>query len=114
MDIIGNLDDYRATIEQQIELSKEYARHRKVAGGSKQALDILLAAEFKTIRETKPNVGYDLAIVMLIEKNETAKTYYKDLIIAESQYKGIEKILEALQNKTSFAQSLMKYVKDNT
>jgi len=111
---ITNLKDYQDTIEEQIKLSKEYALYRRQAGEAKRGLDILLAANILSIKADKPNAGYDMAVILLMATNDAARIYHKEVVEAESKYKGIEKILEALQTKISFAQSVMRFEKDNT
>ena len=106
--------EYNQIIDEQIKLSREYALYREAAARAKQSLDILLAASFASFRKEKSNLGYEAALIMLMEDNEEAMILYKELKENEAKYKGLEKILEALQAKVSFGQSVMKYIRENT
>lgn len=96
--------------EEQIKCARDYMEARKKAGKAKGELDILLVASLKSIRERKSNVGYDMAKLMLCEDNETARGLYKEEITQTARYKGLEKIMEALQSRISLDQSVMKYI----
>lgn len=96
--------------DHQIALSQEYAEEREKAGKAKCDLEIMLTAKLGEIRKSKPNVGYDLAILMLIEIDFEAKFIYQDMCLATSRYKGLEKLIEAHQSKISLEQSIMKYI----
>ncbi len=94
----------------QIHFAGQYKEAREKAGKAKSELDILLAANLLDIRERKSNVGYDMALLMLMEGNEVAQELYKTKIEEEAKYKGLEKMIDSLQSKISLSQSVMKYI----
>jgi len=100
--------------DEQIKRSRDYEKCRTLAGKAKSDLDILLAAKFSTIRAAKSNVGYEAALVMLMEGNTTAQGLYREMIENTAKYKSLERIIEALGAKISLCQSIMKYVKEKT
>ncbi len=102
------------TIEQRIKLAKEYKTAREKSYKAHYELDILLVGNLREIRADKPNVGIDFAYIMLMEICEPAKECYKTWKKAESQYKGMERILSAVESKTTFCQSLMRYERTNS
>lgn len=87
-----------------------YKEAREKAGKAKAELDILLAANLLSIRERKSNVGYEMALIMLVADNETAKDLYKTMIEEKAKYKGLEQMIASLQSKISLAQSQMKFI----
>jgi hypothetical protein len=94
----------------QIEYAEKYALSRKLAVDAQTDLDILLVASLKTIRSEKPNVGYEMAIRILMENNTVAQKLFVEMEKQTALYKGFEKLIEAYQNKISALQSVMKYV----
>lgn len=98
--------------EKQIELADEYAETREQAGQMECALELMVADNLEMIRFEKPNVGYDMAILMLIEKDLTARNIFEQWKKLTSKYKGLEKKIEARQSYVQYNQSLMKYIKD--
>ena len=114
----------RANIEtnnQRIELAREYSKCRETAHTSKYNLDMILVSKLSDIRAYKANVGIDMAYLILLEdgflpedqRNE-AKEYYKEWKTNEGKYKGLERLMSAVESKITFIQSLMRYERDNT
>jgi hypothetical protein len=96
-----------------VTLSEKYAGCRLKAANNKFKLEAVLASKLPEIREKKPSVGIEMAILMLIETAEPeVKEYYRDMLRYEAEYKGLEHIMEAVKSKIMFAQSLMKYQKE--
>ncbi len=96
--------------EEQVKCAKEYLVARKAAAKAKSDLDILLTASLKDIREKKSNVGYDMARLILCEDNPLARELYQTELEQTALYKGLEKVIEALQSQISLEQSVMKYI----
>lgn len=90
-------------------LSQEYNKARQEAAKAKYKLDIILASRFEEIREKKKNVGYESALIMLLEPGEEeVQTYYKNYTRFTAQYKGLERLIDALHSRISLIQSLIK------
>lgn len=95
----------------------EYAEARGKAGRAKVALDMLLAAGLKGIRANKPNVGIDLAYIILCEpvwlagtdQSEAARSFYAEWQEQESVYKGLERVIDAYQSRIMMEMALMKH-----
>jgi hypothetical protein len=109
MDIVQQRE-LSALCDKQIDFAQKYADARRLASESQTSLDILLVASLKTIRQEKPNVGYEMAIRILMETNIVAQQLFVEMEKQTALYKGFEKLIEAHQNKISALQSLMRYV----
>jgi len=94
----------------QIELAQEYKDARVKAVDAKVKLNLLLVAHLKEIRKEKKSVGMEMAVLMLLEREQEAKKFYHAYEYFTYTYKGLEKLIEAHQNKISAIQSEMKYV----
>lgn len=112
--IPGKLDfqDHQKVWEISIELnlkSIEYAKVRMEYAEAKFKFDILLATNLPILRQKKPNIGIETAQIMILEdaSKDTLETY-KELIIKENYYKGLEKIIDALKSQITLCQSLIK------
>lgn len=95
---------------QQIELADKYALTREQAGQCECALELMVAERLDWFRAEKPNVGYDMAILMLIAENNEAKQVFEQWKKLTAIYKGLEKQIEARQSIISYEQSKMKYI----
>ena len=104
---------HKPTVDERIKIAREYRDSRVLAAKAKHRLDILLVANLAIIRETKSNVGIDMAYLMLMDICTDAKEYYKIWKVEEAKYKGLERILTALESKTTFYQSLMKFQRNH-
>jgi len=119
---IHKAKDHLATTEERISLAREYTTARSEAYKNKYKLEMILVAHLSMIRSYKANVGVDMAFLMLLEPNflsnpehtAEAKGYYKAWKENEAKYKGLERLLGAVESKTTFIQSLMRYERDNT
>ncbi len=107
-------------LEDRIEYAKKYKNARVRAADAQFKLEIMLTANLNIIRESKPNVGYDMAVLMLLEDGflskddtEVAKGFYKDVKKYTAEYKGLERLMSALESKVTFVQSLMKFQREN-
>jgi len=99
--------------DKEIEFSNEYFKARGKYAQARIALDQLLAVKSAEFRKKRANVGYEMSLIMLMEiGGEEIGKYYSDLRTYEAQYKGLEKILEAVGHKISYYQSIMKYIKE--
>lgn len=100
--------------DEAISLAKQYAEARKIAGKAESELKIILASELKNILSRKPNVGIEMAIEMLLETDVIYRDIYKEWKENEGLYKGLKKLIDVLQSKISYSQSIIKYERDNT
>lgn len=108
-------------LEHYVKLSEEYEQSRKSFAKAKYRLHVILTVNLQRIREQKSNVGIDMALLMLMEPGFLEEQhrlevldYYRDYIQGEEFYKGLENRIEATKTQIMYAQSVMKYVKDNT
>jgi len=108
-------------INNRVELAKSYRDARKKASEAKYNLEVILAANLSRIRDMKSNVGYDMAILMMLEPGflsddirSAVLAHYRDMSKYTSEYKGLERLMSALESKVTFVQSLMRYERDST
>ena len=89
--------------------ARGYQEARRKAALAKWKLDVIQATKMKEIREIRSSVGYDAARIMLLEyENEEIHEYYRDETRWTAEYKGLEKVIDALQSQVSLCQSLIK------
>ena len=86
-------EKHRELAEKFFEVSKDY-------GKLEAELKILLTANYGWIREEKPNIGVESAIIRLCEKNEIARGIWKEVIEKESWLKGCAVWLDSLKSST--------------
>lgn len=92
-----------------VSLAKKYQEARQKAAVAKWRLDVIQASKMKEIREIRSSVGYDTARLMLLEYDDAEiHQYYKEESRWVGEYKGLEKIIDALQSQISLCQSLIK------
>lgn len=96
--------------EEQRKHAKKYAEARARAGAAESQLKIMVAANLRDLREEKKNIGVEMAILMLMEDNSTARDLYKEYIEQEAIYKGLEKLIDAYASKLITEQAIMKFV----
>ena len=111
--------DYHKALEigelcdDEIKYSQTYKVHRILAAEAKVKIDIILASKITALRAKKSNLGYEMAIIMLMENNEEIQDYYRLMVENTAKYKSLEKMIEAIKSKISYAQSVMKYQKEH-
>ena len=117
-----DIDEAKAhleSIENRIALAREYVVSRRKAAKAKFNLEIVLCGNLPRIREEKANIGYDMAILMLMSEGfledplkTECRSYYKEWIEAEARYKGLERLMGAMESKTTFIQSMMRWQRE--
>lgn len=100
-----------------IELAGEYRRSRQLYSKARLSLDLILASKYRH-KTLERKISYEKALIMLLadekENVDEVRGYYETMIKSEADYKGLEKVLEAHQNKISLSQSLIKNQIRNT
>lgn len=109
---IQDIQNLKEIAHQHLKLSEQYYESRKKAGDAKRDLEILLTASLKQIRSIKKNLGYDMAILIFMEDNEVARDLFKIMSTETSNYKGLERLIDAHQSTISLYQSIMRYTAD--
>jgi hypothetical protein len=102
------INDLRDLAKDQAKRAEEYCQARRKAGQAKVALDLMLTAQLPDIRAEKRNVGIEMAYTMLMERNEAAKEFFEIWQKEESNYKGLEKMLEAYASRIMLEMSILK------
>jgi hypothetical protein len=115
--------DYTQDLEKHqkeiVEISKKYAEARKKSTAGEVDLDLLLTREILAIRGDRKSLSKENAILELMAgdkingQNEEAIKLYKEWKNYEAEYKGYEKIQEALISSIMTIQSIMKYNTNN-
>jgi len=111
-----DINDSQKIWEISLELYKkstEYAIARKNVAENKHTLDIFLAIAMPELRKLKSNLGYETALIMLLEwaekeNNQTIKSAYEYYLKEQSRADGLDKILDALKTQISLYQSIVK------
>lgn len=108
-------------IDERIKLARDYSSAREKAAKAKVELEMILVANLREIREEKSNVGYEMALLILLEPgmlfndvHDVAIKLYKEMNEETARYKGLEKLLDAYETKTTYIQSVMRYERENT
>lgn len=97
--------------EENIKIAKEYYKARKEYAEAKLYLDLQIALEMPLLQAKRKNIGYDMAILSIVEikgNSDECRGYYETLIKQKSKYKGLEKVMNAISNRISLGQSLIK------
>jgi len=93
--------------------AEKYLQAREQSARAKFSLDVLVGAKYLS-KEISPGMAHEKAIILVANENEENKNLYKDLIQYTASYKGLEKVIEANEEQIRWAQSKMKYIKENT
>jgi hypothetical protein len=98
--------------DERLAKSKEY--HHKIVAKAKAELwlKIRLAKNYlKGFRATKKNLGMDMAMLMMIEADETGETdnAFSDFTLNEAECKGLEQVLKAFDGRLMLYQSIMRW-----
>lgn len=100
-----------------IEKSSAYNESRLIAARCRKELYVLLAK--KQNEQRYKNAALDRQLLLLLSdtiKDDKCDPHlqliYEELIMAEEEYKGLEKMIIAFQTKISALQSLMKWGRD--
>lgn len=97
-----------------IDLSRQYRNAREASAQAECDLNVILASKLAEIREEKANVGLEMAHIMLMERDATSKELYVEYKKYEGLYKGLEKVIRALETKVIYIESVMKFERENT
>lgn len=88
-------------------VAEEYREIRAAYGVALKNLKLRLAREYGAGRIER-KIAEDKAYLILADSSEECREQLEAIINLESQYKGLEKVMEARQAATSFNQSLIK------
>ena len=108
-----SVEDYAQELlgvgEQRIKVANQYYLIRKKHGQANVDLNLLLTPHLKKFRESKKNLGIDMAIKMLMAIEPVAVTLFKESETSLHEYKGLDRLLDAYEGKMMALQSIMKY-----
>lgn len=99
----------REIAQEQQDYSKKYAEIRNKASISKTALELILVKRLKEVRISKPNIGIEMAYLMLMEMDSNARELYTIWKESEAEYKGLEKMIEAYASRLMLEMHLNKW-----
>ena len=106
-----DLENIRASSSYMIDIAKQYHKSRCTFGFAKRFIDVSLAQAYRD-EIIPPKLAYDKAIITLISKSEKVKKAYKEMVAEEQNYKGLEKIIDAIRSDITLTQSIIKYTKE--
>jgi len=86
--------------DEVVNLAKECAEHRSKCAKHKLAFDTILASKINEFYKVKKNIGYETSRLMLLsDATDEVREYDRQYHYHHSQYKGKEKIVEAIRDK---------------
>ena len=88
-------------------ISELYQRERKRYAGALKALKLTLAKHYGAGTIEK-KIAEDKAYLILADRDIECREHLKNMIEAEGEYKGLEKVMDARSAALSFNQSLIK------
>lgn len=89
--------------------SIEYSNLLEKATKNKVSLDLILASRLAELQKVKRNAGIDVLRLMLISSGEDEVVgYFNNWQTYEAKYKGLEKIIDALQEKINVRKLLIR------
>ena len=97
--------------EKNSELANTYAKSRVKAANAAFALDVLVGKAYLD-GDIDTKMAYEKAILNIACLNETNKELYKEYLLNNAEYKGLEKIIEANRDQIVLAESKMKFIGD--
>jgi len=101
--------DLRELSDKLVVLSEEYALHRTECAKNKFKFDAVMASKINQFMEKRKNVGMDSARLMLLsEGNEEVVEYDRKFHYHKAQYKGLDKIIDAVKDKLYLERYFMK------
>ena len=103
------ITDLQKLTDDHIAFAEEYRIARIKASKAKEQFYIIFSSILPEIRKEKRNIGQEMAIIEAIRIHEVAKDLWRDWQKYEAEYKGLEKLIEALKSKISLNQSIMKW-----
>lgn len=114
MDYMTTRQELEELTQQVCSLANIYMASRSLSGEAKTKLDIILASKLKDLRKIRSNIGYDMGLIALMEDGDKEiENYYTTYMTETDKYKGLEKVINALETKISVIQSMLKYEKDH-
>ena len=120
MDIV-EIHELNKICDELIQHAKDYDEHLKLANQYRDKFKIVLSSKIADLKAFKSNIGIEMAELVLMQpgfldfnSSVEVMTYWDIWKKNETYCHGLEKIIEAKSIKLSFAQSQMKYIKDNT
>ena len=92
-----------------VDTSREYMRCKIESARAKIEFDGELASFMPNIRQERPKIGYDMAILALLEDcPDKIRAIYHNMLMNKAQADGLEKVLDAMQARISLYQSTVK------
>ena len=94
--------------EHNIQLAEQYLVVRTDYAEAKIQIDLQIALKMPELSKSRKNIGYDMALINLIQLYPENIPNYQIIIRKENEYKGLEKVLNASSSRISVGQSLIK------
>jgi len=101
-------EDLKELNDTHIEMAQKYALYRTRYGKAKSELDVILASKISGLIAQKKNIGYEMGLIMISDTGPL-KGLYKEMVEAQNNYKGLERILTAVESKIMSIMGIMKY-----
>lgn len=107
--------------DELLDYSRMYEKILTKANTARDSFKLVLASNISAVRKKKSNVGMDMAELMLMEPGflpvdqvVEVQGYWKEWKENETKVDTLKELMDAIRHKISFAQSSMRYEKENT
>ena len=117
----NDIREAKVLADQDIQLSKEIAKHRLDAATAKREFETFLVANLTEIHKKKSNAGIDMSVLMLRQPGfldagayEVAEKAHQTWEASEALYKGKERVSDAIRGKMRLIQTMARYEGANT
>lgn len=99
--------EMRELLDKKEGLSNEYRDLRKKATQAKLQFDYILTAKIREYMDIKKNIGYETARLLLLSEGDSEVIGYdRDAHLLEADYKGLEKVIDAVTEKILYEKKL--------
>lgn len=95
-------------------LARNVAANVRKLSASKIAYKQILNKELPRIREDNPRMAIETVKTILNATNEAANNFDDQIIFLEGEISADKEVREELRDQRSYAQSLMKFEKENS
>lgn len=102
-------ENLRDLADELRKFSHDYATARKLFALNKMNFELILATHQAEFRKIKRNAGYDVMVLMLLEKNDPEiNEYYRLWKENEARYKASEKVMDAIREKLNVEKIIVR------
>ena len=94
--------------EEREQVARDYAKHRYKASKAYIELMTYVIAELPELKKKRRSIGKEMAILETCAINEQAKKAHDEWELHTSQYKALERVIDAKSDRVGLARSIWK------